>query len=212
MRRLRLAVIGWGQLGQACAAALRDSPDLALAGVVRRAESLAVSQLRPGRDMACVSHVSELGGIDAALLCVPTEAAPGAARELLQAGLPLVECASFEGDALRDHCEDLARIAARRRVAAVVGAGWDPGVLAQLQLLFERLIPKGHSSVTRHVAAGLHHTAAAEGVAGVRGALTVQRAARPGRRLAPLRLCGAGPWYRPRARAPADRGRPAVRR
>lgn len=39
MKPLRLAVIGWGRLGRACAAALQEAPDLMLAGVVRRATS-----------------------------------------------------------------------------------------------------------------------------------------------------------------------------
>ncbi len=171
MRRLRLAVIGWGRLGKACAEALHDAPDLALAGIVRRAEALAASPASPLRGVACVSHISELEAVDAVLLCVPTEAAPGVAREMLQSRLPLVECASFEGDALREHHDEIAHLALRHRAGAVVGAGWDPGVLPQLQHMFELLIPKGHSQMTRHVGASLHHTAAAEGVAGVRGAL-----------------------------------------
>ncbi len=171
MRRLRLAVIGAGRLGQACAAALRDAQELVLVGVVRRESMLAAPEGSPIRGVACVSHVSDLGAIDAALLCVPTEVVSGMARELLQAGVPLVECASFEGDALRRHHAEIAHLATRHRVAAVVGAGWDPGLLPQLQRLFELLIPKGHTQLTRRVGAGLHHTAAAEGVAGVRGAL-----------------------------------------
>lgn len=174
MTRLRLAVIGWGRLGKACAEALRDAPDMALAGIVRRADTLAAAGGSPIRGVACVSHVSELEAIDAALLCVRSEAAPGVAHELLQSRVPLVECADFEGDALRAHHDEIAHLARRHRVGAVVGAGWDPGLLPQLQRLFELLIPKGHSQVSRRVGARLHHTAAAEDVAGVRGALCAE--------------------------------------
>ena len=118
-----------------------------------------------------MSHVSELEAIDVVLLCVPSAAASGIACELLQSHMPLVECASFDGDALRAHHGEIAHLALRHRVGAVVGAGWDPGVLPQLQQLFELLIPKEQSQVARHVGASLHHTAAAEGVAGVRRAL-----------------------------------------
>ena len=34
MRRLRVAVVGYGRLGRACARALRDTHDLELAGIV----------------------------------------------------------------------------------------------------------------------------------------------------------------------------------
>lgn len=164
-------MIGWGRLGKACAEALHDAPELALAGIVRRADTLAAVSGSPVRGVSCVSHVSELEAIDAALLCIPSEAAPGVARELLQARVPLVECADLRDDALRAHHGEIAQLAKRHHVGAVVGAGWDPGLLPQLRRLFELLIPKGHSQVTRRVGAKLHHTAAAENVAGVRGAL-----------------------------------------
>lgn len=170
-RRLRLAVIGWGRLGQACAQALADAHDLALAGVVRRADALAASRGTPLPGVACVGHVSELDAVDVALLCVPAPAAAGVARELLQARLPLVECAGLDGAALQAHHAAIAHLALRHRVGAVVGAGWNPGVLPQLQQLFERLIPQGHTQLSTHVGARLHHTAAAAGVPGVRDAL-----------------------------------------
>ncbi|HSC00799.1 MAG TPA: hypothetical protein VLE45_12850, partial [Burkholderiaceae bacterium] len=75
---------------------------------------------------------------------------------LLQARVPIVECASFDDDALARHHQEIAHAASRHRVAAVVGAGWDPGLLPQLQRLFEQLIPKGRSHVSRHVAAAAH--------------------------------------------------------
>lgn len=184
-QRLRLAVVGFGRLGRACVAALHERPDLALAGVVRRAESLAgPPQPRPDpapHGLPCVAHVRDLPAVDAVLLCVPAAAATGQARELLQARLPVVDCAALEGRALQEHEEEIAHAALRHRTRAVVGAGWDPGVLPQLQRLFERLIPQGRTQRTTHVGASLHHTAAAHGVAGVRGALCTERRAGDGR-------------------------------
>ncbi|WP_298829147.1 hypothetical protein [uncultured Piscinibacter sp.] len=172
MTRLRLAVVGWGRLGRACAAALREAPQLTLAGVVRRAASLDETSLSGAHGAPFVSHVRDLVGVDAALLCVRTEAAPDAARELLQMRVPIVECAAFEGQALREHHAHIAHLAERYRVTAVVGAGWDPGVLPQLRHLFELLIPNGQTHVSRHLAPGLHHSAEAERVPGVQGALS----------------------------------------
>lgn len=172
MKPLRLAVIGWGRLGRACAAALPLTPDLILAGVVRRAESLDAAAGGVAGGAPMVSHLRDLEAVDAALVCVPSEAVPGTVQELLQMRMPVVECASFEGRALLDHHERVAHLAMRYRVGAVVGAGWNPGVLPQLRQLFELLIPKGQTRQLRHLAPGLHHTAAAEGVAGVAGALS----------------------------------------
>lgn len=176
MRRLQLAVIGRGALGAACVQALRGDPELQLAGVVRSpgdAGDPGDGGDAPALPVGCrtAGHVSELGWVDVALVCVRNAAAQAVARELLQARLPLVEGAQLEGTAAQDHEATLHRLAQRHRVAAVIGAHWAPGVVGQLRRLFELLIPDGRTQVAHRVAAGLHHTAAAEGVPGVRAAL-----------------------------------------
>ncbi|MGA7180777.1 MAG: Gfo/Idh/MocA family oxidoreductase [Thiobacillaceae bacterium] len=171
IRRLRIAIIGFGRLGRACAAGIHEWADLELAGIVRREESAREPLPEPFRDVRCVSHVSELERIDAALVCVPTDCASGVAGLLLQSGVPLVECASLEGDRFRAHRDEIDRLATHHRVPAVVGAGWVPGVARQVQRLFEILIPKGQTTVINRPGVSLHHSAAAEGMNGVKGAL-----------------------------------------
>lgn len=173
MKRLRLAIIGFGSLGSACADAILDTPaaDLELAGIVRRPQT--ALQALPGRlrETASVAHVSELRQVEVALVCVPTPCVLGVGTELLQQRIPIVECASLEGAAFEAHRDEIDRIAGRHRVAAIVGAGWNPGLLMRLQHLFELLIPRGHTSLTHRPGLSLHHTAVAERVRGVKGAL-----------------------------------------
>lgn len=170
MTKLQVAVIGLGRLGLACAEGLIDESELALAGVVRQPGAPAAL---PGRlqRFPVASHVSELEGVRAALVCVPAYAVLGVARELLQARIPVVECACFEGKALEAHHAALDEAADNHRVAAVVGAGWDPGVLPLLRSAFEMLIPHGQTVFHRHPGLSLHHTAAVAGIRGVKGAL-----------------------------------------
>lgn len=170
MTKLQVAVIGLGRLGLACAEALIDDPELGLAGVVRRPGAPAAL---PGRlqRYPVASHVRELDGVRAALVCVPADAVLGVARELLQARIPVVECACLEGQALDAHHAALDEAADNHRVAAVVGAGWDPGVLPLLRSAFEMLIPRGHTALHRHPGVHLHHSAAVAGMRGVKGAL-----------------------------------------
>lgn len=170
MTKLRVAVIGLGRLGLACAEALVDESELALAGVVRQPGAPAAL---PGRLQLfpVAAHVRELDAVGAALVCVPAHAVLGVARELLQARIPVVECACFEGQALQAHHAALDEAAGNHRVAAVVGAGWDPGVLPLLRNAFEMLIPRGHTVFHRHPGLHLHHSAAVAGIRGVKGAL-----------------------------------------
>lgn len=172
MKPSRVAIVGWGHLGAACAETLRGQPDLALAGVVQPPEPPPALALPKG--VTCAGHVSELDSVDLALLCVPTDRATDAAHDLLQRGLPVVECASLEADSLHHHRQALARAAARHRAVAALGAGWDPGLLQQLVRVFELLVPKGSTRVNRHTATGLYHPAAVESVPGVQEALSTE--------------------------------------
>lgn len=171
--RVPVAVIGFGRLGQACAHALLDDPALALAGVVRHVAPGQAPATLPGRlqGWPAVAHVSELGRLGAALVCVPAGAVLGVARELLQAHIPVVECAMFEGPALQAHHAALDDAAQHHRQRAVVAAGWDPGVLPLLRQAFDMLIPQGRTQLHRHPGLRLHHSAAVAEVPGVKQAL-----------------------------------------
>ena len=172
MTRLRLAVVGFGRLGRACAAALRDCHDLDLAGVVRHGEPIALSP--PLEHTAVAGHLRELKNVDAALICVPAEQVLGVAREILQQRVAVVECAILEARALEAHYVALDVAARHHHVAAVVGAGWDPGVLQLMRRLFEVLIPCGHTEAGVHPGVSLHHSAV-ESIPGVAGALVCER-------------------------------------
>jgi diaminopimelate dehydrogenase len=174
VRRLRLAVVGFGRVGTACAETILGAPDLELAGVVRPPEEAALPLPDALALAPSVAHISELARVDAALVCVPTEQVLGVAHDLLQHGVPIVECANLEGDALRALWDEIERMAHHHRVAAMVGAGWNSGAVSSLERLFDLLIPKGHTSVTNRPGISLHHTAAAAGIEGVKGALCTE--------------------------------------
>jgi diaminopimelate dehydrogenase len=179
VNRLRVAIIGFGRLGRACAMALQDNHDLTLAGVVRRVPA---PLPRPFQQVPVAGHVRELENPQVALLCVPTDMVLGVAREILQQRLPLVECAMLAGDALAAHHSALGEAARNHRVVSVVGAGWDPGALPLLRRLFETLIPRGRNETGIHPGVNLHHTAAVEQLDGVAAALACERHGADGRR------------------------------
>ena len=120
-----------------------------------------------------MSHVSELKGIDAALICLPTELVPRTAHDLLQHKVPIVECAELHGEAFQQHKAKIHRLAYHHRVPAIVGAGWDPGALS-LRSLFALLIPKGQTQTTHRPGVSLHHTVFARDLPGVKEALSTE--------------------------------------
>lgn len=171
MRRLRLAVVGYGKLGRACAAALHGAQDLQLAGIVVRAGAGA-ADISP--HVPVVEHVRLLAGIDAALVCVPSAQSTGVAADLLQQRTGIVECAALEDPALHAHYEALAIAARHHHAVAVLGAGWNPGVLPLLERTFELLIPHGHTDTDDRPGTTLHHTSTAA-MPGARAAVACER-------------------------------------
>jgi len=174
MKVLHLAVIGFGELGRACIQVIRADEQSKLAGVVRQSEHVN-QQLPPGfGDVRVVGHIAELELVDAALICVPNEAVLGIAHDLLQAGIPVVECATLHGKAFQQHKNELHRLANLFKVPAIVGAGWDPGMLSIFRELFALLTPKGHTDITYRPGINLHHTTLAQAIPGVKAALATE--------------------------------------
>ncbi len=174
MKRIRLAIVGFGRLGKACIEAAREAADLELAGVVRRPELAQRALPKPYARVKTAGHIADLGAVDCALVCVPAAVVVPVALDLLRHGVPIVECAAVDESTLRRNQEALHAVASDKRVPAILGAGWSPGALSVFQNLFQLLIPKGQTEITYRPGISLHHSAAAEEVKGVRGALCAE--------------------------------------
>lgn len=171
-KRLKIAIVGSGRLGRACVGNALAAHDLELVGVVSRRAPAALPA--PFGQVPVAAHPRELPQADATLLCVPPAVATDLACDLLQQRARLVECAALEGNARAAHYDAIADAALRHRVAAVVGAGWDPGVLPLLRHAFEFLVPDGRTEVRDRPGTSLHHTEAARLVPGVVDALATE--------------------------------------
>jgi diaminopimelate dehydrogenase len=167
-QRKRLAVIGLGNLSSACVRAISHSDDFRLAGVVRRGEELASGWPADLGEIPVVEHVSELDKVEVALICVPTEEAGGAAHDLLQRRIAVVDSVALHEKDLLQHREELDKYAVHFRSSAIVGAGWDPGGLSLVRNLFALLVPKGHTWERHRVSRQLHRITLAGEVPGVR--------------------------------------------
>jgi diaminopimelate dehydrogenase len=178
---LRVAVVGVGPLGAACARALQSAPGLTLAAIVRRRENLSLPLPEGLPAGAPVCEAGDLRDVDAALVCVPAEAVLDVVRQLLSRRIPSAECAQLHALPFREHRDAIHHEALRQRCAAVVGAGWDPGALQLLRGWMALLVPKGRTDARAHAAVSLHHTSAARGVAGLRDALCTERRGADGR-------------------------------
>ncbi len=173
MERRRLVIVGFGRLGTACVEAVREAGDIELVGVVRRPTS-PMRLPAPFAAVPATAHVRDLGPVAGALLCVPPTETAGIAREILQMRVPVVECARVEGGAAAEHDAAIDAAASNHRVAAVVGAGWNPGMFNLFERAFALLVPKGATTLTTRPGVSLHHSEAARNIAGVAAALATE--------------------------------------
>jgi diaminopimelate dehydrogenase len=176
----RIAIIGLGRVGKACAEAIAASDDLAAAGVVRRPQSIGQPLPQFLRDVPVAAHASELRSLDVALICLPTPLALEPATDSLRHGIPIIEAAAVPDAEYRSYRRKIDQIALQHHVAAVVGAGWSPGMLALLSGVFSVLCPKGHTEMRDRPGVSLHHTLAARS-AGVKDALCAELRAGSGK-------------------------------
>lgn len=174
MKRLRIAIIGFGRVGKACAALLRDASDLQLAGVVERPELAHAPLPKPFDRVRVAGHIAEIADPQVALVCTPAGTVLDVAAALLQRNLPVVECAALEDRALAAQRHELDRLARHQGVPTIVGAGWEPGVVNLFERYFELLIPYGYTELTHRPGVNLHHSSAVADIEGVAGALCAE--------------------------------------
>ena len=127
------------------------------------------------------THIGQARDVDVALLCVPTNVVMETAYQILQHGIPIVDCATLHGEALHAHKNAIHKMAFHHRAPAIVGAGWDPGALSVFRSWFALLTPGGSTETRHQTGISLRHTTMARSVVGVKDALCAEARATDGK-------------------------------
>ena len=134
-KKIRAAVVGYGNIGHYAIQALEAAPDFEIAGVVRRDPSNVPYELRPYR---VVASIKELEGVDVALLCTPTRLVEATAQEILALGISTVDSFDIHTMILPLR-EALGKTAREHGAVSVIAAGWDPGSDSVVRTLMEAI-------------------------------------------------------------------------
>lgn len=169
---IRVAIVGYGNIGRYAVKAVEATPDLELAGIVRRPQSCkdAPPELA---GIKVVSQISELGPVDVALLCVPTRSVPAQAMELVALGINTVDSYDIHGDKLLEYRASLGEQARRHGAVSVLAAGWDPGSDSMIRALMEIMAPQGLTFTNFGPGMSMGHSAAVKALPGVVDALSI---------------------------------------
>ena len=172
MKKIKAAIIGYGNIGKGVYEAILASPDMELVGVKIRDKRMAAEKGIP-QELAVVEHFSELGKIDVAFLCVPTREVPEVADELLASGINTVDSYDIHGDKLYELHQRLDKVSKQNNTVAIISAGWDPGTDSVLRCLMEAAAPKGLTYTNFGPGMSMGHTVAVKAIEGVKNALSV---------------------------------------
>ncbi len=168
---IRVAVVGYGNIGMYAVQAVLAAPDLELAGVVRRKVGDHLPPELAG--IAVVSQISALQSVDVALLCVPTRSVPAQARDVVAKGINTVDSFDLHGDKLVDYRSELGEVARRHGAVSVLAAGWDPGSDSVIRALMEIMAPQGLTFTNFGPGMSMGHTVAVKALPGVKDALSM---------------------------------------
>jgi diaminopimelate dehydrogenase len=170
-KKIRIAILGYGNVGKHAVAAVQAAPDMELVGIVE--SNLAqVSSQDEVRQYNMVETIDELAGVDVALLCIYTHAVPEVAATLLARGINTVDGYDIHGQ-LADLRLKLNEIAISNNSVAVVSAGWDPGSDSMIRGIFEFMAPRGITHTDFGPGMSMGHTVVAKAIPGVVNALAI---------------------------------------
>lgn len=169
MKKIKAAVVGYGNIGRYVIEALQMSPDFEIAGVVRRNANIVPEELKAYK---VVSHLKELKDVQVAILCTPTRSVEQFALEALAMGIHTVDSFDIHTQTVALH-RTLDEAARRNNAVSIMSAGWDPGTDSIVRGLLEACAPKGITYTNFGPGMSMGHTVAVKAIEGVKAALSM---------------------------------------
>ena len=170
MKKIRAAVVGYGNIGHYALQALEAAPDFEVAGIVRRKGA----EDKPAElaDYPVVKDIKELKDVDVAILATPTRKVEEYAKEILSLGINTVDSFDIHTQIV-DLRRSLGEVARKNGTVSIISAGWDPGSDSVVRTLLQAIAPKGISYTNFGPGMSMGHTVAVKAVPGVKAALSM---------------------------------------
>ncbi len=170
MKKIRAAIVGYGNIGRYTLQALEAAPDFEVAGVVRRSGTENLPAELIGYNV--VKDIRELGEVDVAILSTPTRSVERYAKDILALGINTVDSFDIHSKIvdLRRSLDDSAKAG---NAVSIISAGWDPGSDSVVRTLLQAIAPKGITYTNFGPGMSMGHTVAVKAIEGVQAALSM---------------------------------------
>ena len=151
---IKIAILGYGNIGRAAEEAIKAAPDMELAGIYHHNDCL-----------DCIDA-------DVVLVCTPTREVQKFATLLAARGICTVDSFDIHGQiwSLRS---SLDAVCQANHTVSILSAGWDPGTDSMVRALLMAMAPKGLTYTNFGPGRSMGHTVAAKAIKGVKNALSM---------------------------------------
>ncbi|MEW6654190.1 MAG: diaminopimelate dehydrogenase [Bacteroidota bacterium] len=178
MEKIKIAIVGFGNVGLMAMDAVSQEPDMELAGIV---ELLNLDKIKSAMNpvQCCkfgetkvVTNINELGKVDVALVCTPSRKVKDMVSEYLRLGINTVDSFDIHTEipSLKNYLD---KIAKENNAVSIISAGWDPGIDSVIRGWFLAMAPKGITHTNFGPGMSMGHTCAVKDIPGVKNALSV---------------------------------------
>ena len=170
MKKIRAAVVGYGNIGKSVVEALQAAPDFEVAGIIRRNGA----ENKPAELAAyeVVKDIAELKDVDVAIVASPTRQVEEQAKKILAMGINTVDSFDIHTQ-ITSLRRSLGETAKANNSVAIISAGWDPGSDSVVRTLLEAIAPKGITYTNFGPGRSMGHSVAVRAIEGVKDALSM---------------------------------------
>ena len=170
MKKIRAAVVGYGNIGKSVVEALQAAPDFEVAGIIRRNGA----ENKPSELAAyeVVKDITELKDVDVAIVASPTRQVEEQAKKILALGINTVDSFDIHSQ-ITSLRRSLGETAKEHGSVAIISAGWDPGSDSVVRTLLEAIAPKGITYTNFGPGRSMGHSVAVRAIEGVKDALSM---------------------------------------
>ena len=151
---IKVAILGYGNIGRAAEEAVKAAPDMQLAGIFHHNDCL-----------DCIDA-------DVVLVCTPTREVQKFATVLAARGICTVDSFDIHGQ-IWNLREALDAVCVPHKAVSIISAGWDPGSDSMIRAILQALAPKGLTYTNFGPGRSMGHTVAAKAIPGVKNALSM---------------------------------------
>ena len=151
---IKVAILGYGNIGRAAEEAVKAAPDMELAGIYHHNDCL-----------DCINA-------DAVLVCTPTREVQKFATVLAARGICTVDSFDIHGQ-IWNLRENLDAVCKANQAVSIISAGWDPGSDSMIRAILLALAPRGLTYTNFGPGRSMGHTVAAKAIQGVKNALSM---------------------------------------